>query len=105
VLRSKVSLIAGGQAPGLRHQHSQKPGFGIPGRGDSFGHAALHAAGAEPALHRRDAREAVGGDRRAAEGLGHDGQDAKVAEAADEFGKTIKFATLTLSKNLNFAIL
>lgn len=52
-------------------------------------------------LHWRDAREAVGRDRLAAEILGHGVQDATVAEAVDESGITI-IDSLTLSKNVNF---
>jgi hypothetical protein len=76
--------------------------LGIPDGGDFPGYVTLPALGAEFTLHWRGAREAAGRDRLAAEVLGHGVQDATVAEAVDESGKTIKFDTLALSKNLNF---
>jgi len=45
---------------GLCGYHSQEPGIGIPRRGHSRDDPALRNAAAEPALHRRDPREAVG---------------------------------------------
>jgi hypothetical protein len=52
----------------------------------SCDHCSIPAAGTE-SLSWRDTREEAGRDRRAAEGSWHDGENAKVAEAADEFGR------------------
>ena len=45
-------------------------GIGIPGCGDHAQHSALSDAAAEPRLHGGDARQALGGARRAAKGTG-----------------------------------
>jgi hypothetical protein len=76
--------------------------LGIPDGGDPAAISHYLLLERNFSLHRRDAREAAGRDRLAAEVLGHGVQDATVAEAIDESGKTIKFDTLALSKNLNF---
>ena len=52
---------AGRAGAGLCHDDPQEPGLGISGRGDPAHHPALHHAGAQPALHRRDPRQAAGG--------------------------------------------
>src|ERR1035437_5173489 len=49
----------GRSLPGLRCDHPQGAGLGVPGGGDSGGHAALHAAPAEPDLYRDHPRQAV----------------------------------------------
>ena len=68
--------------------------------------AALHLAGMQLGLYRRHTRKAIGGvDLRTNKGAWDGGEVAEVSAAGDEFGKSIKFDTLTLSKSLNFAIL
>lgn len=54
---------------------------------------------------RRDAGQAMGGADLRTEGAWDGGEVAEFKAAGDEFGKSIKFDTLTLSKSLNFAIL
>ncbi len=60
----------------LRHHHPQGAGLRVPGRRDSPLDAALSDAAAQPALHRRHARQAPGRAGRAAKGAGHRGPRA-----------------------------
>ena len=56
---------------GIRRDNSQEPGLGVSRRRHPRPDAALRDAPAEPALHRRDARQAAGRAGRSEEGGGH----------------------------------
>ena len=56
---------------GLCRDDPQEPGIGIPGRRDPGSDPALRHAAAEPALHRRDPRQAAGRAGRPEEGGRH----------------------------------
>ena len=56
---------------GLRRDRSQEPGLGVSCHRHPRADAALPHVAAQPALHRRDARQAVGRAGREKEGGGH----------------------------------
>ena len=58
-------------ATGLCDHDPQVAGVGVPGSGDPAGHAALHAAPAQPDLHGNHAGQATARTDRAEEGVGH----------------------------------
>ena len=65
-------------------RRSTKPGLGVSGCGHPGRDAALHHAGAQPALHGRDPRQAAGGARRAEEGCRHCGPRRADEAALDQ---------------------
>ncbi len=64
---------AGRAGAGLRDDDPQGAGLGVLGGGDPAHDPALRHAGAQPALHGGDARQAAGGPAGAAQGVGYGG--------------------------------
>ena len=60
---------------GLRGDHSQGTGFGVPSGGDTGGHATLHAAPTQPDLHRDHSRKALARRDRTDKSSGHRSQE------------------------------
>src|ERR1039457_4987466 len=71
----------GRSLPGLRGDHPQGTGLGVPGGGDSGGHAALHAAPAQPDLYRDHPRQAVALSDWTETSSGHRGTQRPVPQA------------------------
>ena len=72
---------------GLRRDHPQEPGLGIPRRGHPGHDPALRHAAAEPALHRRHPRQAAGRAGRPEEGRRHRGAQRLRPAAVVEAGR------------------
>src|ERR1035441_7028187 len=72
---------AGRNLSGLRGDHAQGAGLGVPGGGDSGGHAALHAAPAQPDLYRDHPRQAVARSDWTEKSSGHRGTERPVSQA------------------------
>ena len=76
-------------------QGSEYPAVVIP-----LTHAALHHAGAQPALHRRDPRQAAGGAGRAAPGAGHRGQERQRTPALVQAARVARAGIHSLRRGI-----